>query len=164
MLVFLLSRTTQNPLDHIIWIDYSLGEAPNRGHSVSPLSQSSLKFWFCGSNSTLKRHVSAWLWKVLKLRGEESSRRTKGKTLEPLVAPSSRVVSTAETAPRHQHAWEQNNNLSTVRRLRRNRESARVEEWAWKSEGKRDENSLRISWQRREAERDICMQGSTLAH
>lgn len=81
MLVFLLSRTTQNPLDHIFWIDYSLGETPNRGHSVSPLSQSSQKSWFCGSTSTLKRHVSAWLWKVLKLRGEESSRRTKGENV-----------------------------------------------------------------------------------
>lgn len=78
ILVFLLSRTTQNPLDHIMWIDDSLGEAPNRGHSVSPLSQSSLKSWFCGSTSTLERHASAWLRKVLKPRGEEKQRENKG--------------------------------------------------------------------------------------
>lgn len=73
---FLWCIITRNPLDHIIWTNYSLSAAKQRLLCVSSISIQS-EILVCGSTSALKRHVNVWLWTRLELRGKESSRGTK---------------------------------------------------------------------------------------
>lgn len=105
---FLWCIITHNPIDHIIWTNYSKCSPKQRLYllHINPVWISGLWLHFNTEGTTwISGSEHNWSWEKKKAAGEQRE------TLEPLAFPSLRVVFTTETI---QKAWERPSDLSTV--------------------------------------------------
>lgn len=127
---FLWCIITHNPIDHIIWTNYSKCSPKQRLYllHINPVWISGLWLHFNTEGTTwISGSEHNWSWEKKKAAGEQRE------TLEPLAFPSLRVVFTTETIQKSMRAaqWFVNRGVVSQERERESKSERQQEQGEW---------------------------------